>query len=344
MPIITPIAKPSLASENNAQASQASQSARERAISRLIGNSPQADAKPAVPDASNVSVEDLSAISPAANALEGQTPTSEAPSEIASAPEKSTDEPISPQYAVLARKEKALRAKAQAQEQAFKAKEEAFQARENALKAKETEYQSNYVSKDKLKTDAWGVLNELGYSYEQLTQAALNQSQENPAHRAQLQALKDEINEIRNQNKKTQDTFQEQQTKAYQQAVKQIRQDATTLVNSDPVTYEAISKSGSVDEVVTLIEQTFKEDGVLMSVEEAAQEIENYLVEQSLKYAQFEKVKKKLQPATPAAPQPQQSKPQPQPTKTLTNGMGASRQLSVRERAILAFKGEKPQP
>lgn len=329
---------PSLASDSN-QPSQSQQSARERAISRLMGN--QAQPAPEQQGQTTASIEDLSAIAPAADALSRQTTTDEAPSEPASAPEKSTSEPLSPQYAVLARKEKALRAKAQAQEQAFKAKEEAFLAREASLKAKEAEYQSNYISKDKLKTDAWSVLSELGYTYEQLTQAALNQSQESPAQRAAIQALKDEINSLREETKKTQSTYQEQQTQAYKQAVNQIRQDATQLVKADPITYEAISKSNSINDVVELIEQTFKEDGVLMSVEEAANEVENYLIEESLKCAQFEKVKK-LQPAA-AQTQPQADKPaqQQQPQKTLTNGMGASRQLSARERAILAFKGER---
>jgi len=334
---IAPKAAPSLASENNAQSSQSAQSAKERAIAKLLGNAPQA--QPTVPQ-NNVTPENLSAISPKEPEPSGQTPTVEAPSDKASVSEKGTEEPLSPQYAVLARKEKALRAKAQAQEQAFKAKEEALVAREEALKAKEAEYQSNYISKDKLKTDAWSVLNELGYSYEQLTQEALNQSQESPAQRAAIQRLEAKIQQLEAENKKSQTTAQEQQTKAYKQAVEQIRRDTTALVESDPTTYEAIHKSGSIDEVVALIEQTFKEDGVLMTVEEAAQEIENYLVEESLKYAQFEKVKKRLQPATPPAAEQKAETTQSQPTKTLTNGMGASRQLSARERALLAFKGE----
>lgn len=341
----TPVAKPSLASENNANTSAAAQSARERAIARLMGSAPQGEvpneAKVPVQESEAVSTQDISSIAPAAASLEGQTATNEAVSESASATEKSTDEPLSPQYAVLARKEKALRAKAQAQEQAYRAKEEALAAREAALKAKETEYQSDYVPKERLKTDAWSVLNELGLTYEELTQAALNQSQVSPAQKAEMQALKAEIQALREESKKTQSSIQDQQTNAYKQAVAQIRKDATALVESDTVNYEAIHKSGSIDEVVNLIERTFKEDGVLMSIEDAATEIENYLIEESLKFAGFEKVKKKLQPQpTPPQQTKAPSAPQSQPTKTLTNGMGGTRKLSARERAILAFKGE----
>lgn len=339
---ISPKGAPASASEAN-QPSQAAQSARERAIARLSGNQPQAAQKPPVSDPNAVSVEDLSAIAPAAAALPGQSNTTEATSDTALTPEKGTEEPISPQYAVLARKEKALRAKAQAQDSAYKAKEAALMAREEAIKAKESEYQTGYVSKDKLQNDTWGTLTELGYTYEQLTQMALNQTQESPQSKAAIQALRAELQAIKDEQSQIKNQSQEQQTRAYEQAVAQITRDAESLVSADPVAYEAIHKSGSVNEVVELIKATFKEENVLMTVEEAAQEIENYLVEQSLKYASFDKVKKKLQPATPT-PSEQPTKTtaqQPQPTKTLTNGMGASRQLSARERAILAFKGEK---
>jgi hypothetical protein len=96
---------------------------------------------------------------------------------------------------------------------------------------------------------------------------------------------------------------------------------------------------------VDLIEKTFKEDGILLSVEEAAKEVEDELVSQLSKYAQkIKKLQQKFAPQSKAAPQqPVNNKTagqQQQPGKTLTNSMGASRPLSTRERAILAFENK----
>ncbi len=100
-------------------------------------------------------------------------------------------------------------------------------------------------------------------------------------------------------------------------------------------------------DVVDLIEKTFKEDGILLTEDEAAQQVEDYLTEEAYKLANLKKIQKRLQTssaststsATPAksAETPKQS----QPMKTLTNAVGTSRQLTSKERAILAFKGEK---
>lgn len=322
-----------------AQSLATAQEARARAIAKFTAGAPQTSHSAQL-NQNAISAEDLSAISPNV----GQKSSNEATSDPAPAPASSTEEPLSPQYAVLARKEKALRAKAQAQEQAYKAKEAALLAREEALKAKETTYQTDYVPKDKLQNDTWNILSELGYTYEQLTEMALNQSQETPAQRAAVQRLEAKIKALEDAQNKTNSSYQEQQTKAYQQAVSQIRRDATQLVDSDPVKYEAISKSGTVGEVVALIERTFKEDNVLLSVEEAAEEVEKYLIDQASKYAQFKKVQERLNTAKPAAPKQEGANSQAQsPAKaspTLTNAMGSQRPLTVKERAILAFKGE----
>lgn len=339
MPIITPIDKPSL-NQSSDKGSEAQQTARERAIARLSGNAPGAQGShPAQFNQNSVSPEDLSAIKPPG----GQKDSSEATSDKAPAPETSPEEPLSPQFAILAKKEKALRAKAQAQEQAYKAKEAALQERENALKAKEATYETDYIPKDKLQNDTWGTLSELGYTYEQLTEMALNQSQETPAQRAAFQRLQDQIKKLEDAQRKTESNAQEQQTNAYKQAVAQIKHDATKLVESDAAKYEAIKESGTVDEVVSLIERTFKEEGTLLTVEEAADLVEEYLVDQATKYAQFAKVKKRLESAKPAETKqasPEAEAPKSTDTKTLTNSMGAARKLSPRERALLAFKGE----
>ncbi len=346
---ISPKAGPSLAN-SHAAPSETAVSARERAIARLSGNNSIAQEHP-VQNPSSVSPEEMTAVkSPSQESerkhiSEGEPATlpvdSEKPSIEATKPD---EEPLSSQYANLARKEKALRAKAQAQEQALKAREAALQAREEAIKSKDSEYQSKYISKDRLSQDPLSTLSELGLTYDQLTNLALNAPKPEDVARAQeLQSLKDEIKALKDHNEKSSKSQEEGQKNAYKQAVDQIRSEATQLVSANPE-FETIKETGSINDVVDLIEQTFKQDGVLLGVEEAAKMVEDYLIEEAMKIFKISKIKNKFQsaPATPTTPVKTPGEPvkQQQTMKTLTNNISSSRQLSARERAILAFKGE----
>ena len=129
-------------------------------------------------------------------------------------------------------------------------------------------------------------------------------------------------------------------------AVKQIEFDVNDLVTNDP-SYEAIRIGGHQADVVQLITETYKQDGILLSVEEAAQQVEEYVTEQYLKLTSINKIKSKLtqSDATKATSTPEktdsgQQPGQTQSLKTLTNSVGSSRQLTARERAELAFKGQ----
>jgi hypothetical protein len=71
--------------------------------------------------------------------------------------------------------------------------------------------------------------------------------------------------------------------------------------------------------------------------------VEDYLVDEAVKLANIGKIKKRLStaPAVPAKTEKQTpTNKQPQTMKTLTNATASTRQLSARERALLAFKGE----
>lgn len=258
-----------------------------------------------------------------------QTSTVES-TEVQEATAPKVDEALSPKFAALARKEKALRAQAQQ-----------FKAREDALKAKESEYQTSYISKSdlqkKLADDPIAFMNENGLSWDQLTQLALNQSPQD----TQIKALKAEIEALRADQNNVKTTMNEQQSKAYEQAVTQIRNDAKMLVHSD-LAYETIKDTNSEEAIVTLIEETFKQDGTLLSVDEAAQQVENYLIEEGLRMARLNKVKAKLTPPS-EVPKPQLH--EKQQMRTLTNAQTASAPTRLTqkdriERAKLAFMGQ----
>lgn len=351
---IQPIATPSAVQ----QAPSNAQSARSAAINAFMGSQPAPAAQTeAVANPNNVSPEELSAIkSPeqpeeVPEVSDKQADNSEVtePTDEATKPE---DTALSRQFAKLAQQEKQLRAKAAQQDQAFKAREAELAAREAKLNQQQPTQmdQSKYVSLEDLKYNALGVLEKAGVSYEELTQQLLNPVQTDPRVQATISKLEAKIAELEQQTKTTKTTYEQQQEQAYKAAVKQIETDVTNLVNKDP-SYEAIKHAGAYKDVVDLIEQTYHKDGYLMSVEEASQAVEDYLVEQYTKFSNIGKVKQKIAQAnTSKAVQstseqkqeaaPQQT-PKSQPMKTLTNNNSSTRQLSARERALLAFKGEK---
>lgn len=307
---------------------------RDRAIAMIQGQ------QAPVANPSQVSPEELSAIkAPSSQNDTGETIAPSSAEPVAPAPPK--EDPLQSQYALLARKEKALRAKFQAQDAATKAREGALLAREEALKAKESDYQSNYIAKSKLKSDPLSVLTEEGVSYDEITQAILNpRAAQDPRILAEIDKLKAEIKQSRDSQEQAKSAYEEQQKQSYKQAVNQIHNEVKQLVKSDP-NFETIRETRNEKEVVALIEKTYHADGVLLSHEEAAQAVEEFLVERYTKIAGLNKIKSKMQAANPVAEQaaPGTAKQQPQ-MKTLTNAVNASKKLSVRERAILAFKNE----
>lgn len=318
-----------------AQPQQSSKAdARARAVAMI-----QSQANP-VANPSNVSPEELSAVRAPSTPNLGQNSTNEAPAapeaaqvEATKAPTKE-EPPLSRQYAILARKEKAIRTQAQE----LKAREEAVRVREEAVKATPSFDESKYIARDKLKAETLSVLANEGITYDELTNQILNTPKQDPATQAYLQRLEAKIAELEGKTQSVAKSYEEQQTQQYNQAVNQIRTEAKQLILSDS-SFETIKETNSLEDVVDLIKRTFEEDGVVMSVEEAAKAVEDHLVEEAIKIAKLSKIQKRLSPAA-QPPQKLQDPKQPQ-MKTLTNAVGTSRPLTAKERAVLAFKGEK---
>lgn len=333
---------PNIVAPVTAKASETGQSARDRAIATLV-NKPQAQ-ETAVKNPSRVAPEELSAIK-APTPPESQEKSASEPyqttngegktstSEVNKVETSTQSEQLSPHYAQLAKKERALRARTQE-----------LKAKEDALKAKEQEYQSKFISKDDLTNDPLGVLSKHGLTYEQLTSLILSQgTPEQASQNEAVRRLEAQVQSLRDAQEEDRKSFVEQQNKSYQQALKQIRSDAKNLVTVDPY-FEVIRATNSITPIVELIERTYNEEGVLLSVEDAAREVEDYLAERAEKTAKLKKIQTKLTPVVtqtqaPVKQQQQSDSEQPQ-TKTLTNTMSSSRRLSTKERAILAFKGQ----
>jgi hypothetical protein len=318
-------AGPTLQSPEGAK-SEVQVSARERAIAMLTEKAAPSAAPSATPQVQE----------------SRQDNTSEAPQNAPADP-KAPEEPISSQYAVLARQTKALRAKQidiQRREDAVKAKEAASNA--PAAPPKPPFDESKYISKDKLQQDLFGTLSELGLSYDQIASQASNApTPEQVALNQQFKALQDKIAALESAQEGTKKSFEQQQADSYKQAVSQIRLEANSLIKNGEA-FETIRETNSADDVVDLIEKTFAADGVLLTVEEAAEQVESYLIDEALKIARIKKIQQRLAPQSQSQAQArsQTGVPQQQQLKTLTNQVASNRQLSARERALLAFKGE----
>lgn len=242
-----------------------------------------------------------------------------------------SEERLSPQFAALARKEKALRAEANK----LKSERESWLQEQGKFKG------SDYVPKERLQREAIQVLNEMGMSHDQIAQMLLSQP---TAQDPRIPGLLAKIEELEGKTNKIDSTLNDSQAKAVEQAVNQIRNEAKILIDSDAA-YETIKASDGLESVVEHIKRTYEEDGVFLSVEDAAKEVEEALVEQAIRLAGLSKVKQKLQPPV-EDPKLQQTR-QSQPIKTLTHDMTSAPTKTLtpndrRQRAIMRAQGLDP--
>jgi hypothetical protein len=231
--------------------------------------------------------------------------------------EKVTEDtkPLSPQFAALARQRRALQVK-----------ERELADRERVLSETSPKIgQDELVAR--LKSQPLSVLQEYGVTYDQLTEAILANNGSNP----DIQALKAEIKALKEGVDKT---FTDRDTHQEQQVLAEMRREASILSRTGD-TFEMVRETGSLNDVMTLIERTYREQGEVLDVTEALQLVENDLVNEAIKIANYKKVQGKLNTSSQPAPALQQ----PRTMRTLTSRDGTSIPLSRKERAMRAFTG-----
>lgn len=322
------------------QSSAPPQSARERAIA-MVKSAPVAPVEEPLgqPGNSEDSLE-------MAESLSTKQATVEETSAEAEKTETASD-PLSKQYAILAKREKALRAKITQQEATLAAKEADLTRREQEMSTKDSTYSKGYISKDSIKNNTLQALIEAGVDPQSAIQQILEQNQTpvDPRVQAKVDALEAQIRRMEQLADDAKKQSEDQQNEQYKQAIKKLNDDAKKLVYTGDE-FETIKATNSVRDVVELIEQTWKEEGRLLEVSEAAQMVEDYLIEEAMKFTKIQKIQKRLNP--PVAPKVETAEKtpktpeQPQPQmKTLTNSNSSARKLSARERALAAFEGKK---
>lgn len=265
------------------------------------------------------------------------------PKQVDNKVEPQKTEQLSSKYAEFARQQKSIR-EAQVKIQ------EARKSLENdrlSVKEKLDEFEKIKAWKQKLKDSPLEALNEDGITYDQLTQLMLKNPNKVSPEVMEMQKRMEKLEQERAQE---QEKAQQHQVQAYENAKRQIRNDTEILINKDE-SFEAIKHyqdEGSVDAVVSLIEEVFRESNgqTLMPIEQAAKEVEEYLFEKSLSAAGLKKIREKLGEAqTQQAPQ-KLEEPQKTQSQTLSNRIVQSTAKPMtnrerRERAIAAFQGKQ---
>lgn len=234
---------------------------------------------------------------------------------------------LSPQLTALARRE-----------QKFRQEQQAFKAEQARVEQEKTETAELRALKAKLEAKDFSVLDKLGVSYEDYQQFKLNELEGTTPEAQAIGKLQEEINNLKTQREQEVD-------KQYESTVAQYRKDIKQLVAKDPA-FESIKETAAEEHVLQHILDTFNEDGEVLSVEEAAKEIEDAIVEDAMKMSSLKKVQAKL------APPPKKILPPPQRTgtRTITQQMTPSttttrsfQSMSPRERLAAAVaKAQRP--
>lgn len=223
-------------------------------------------------------------------------------------------QPLSPQFAALAK-----------QKRAIQVKEMELKKREDALAVGAVKDGSPDLIA-KLKSQPLQVLQEHGVTYDQLTEAILADGGSNQ----ELQALKDELKALKEDVNKTFTTKEEQ---AEESALTEMLYEAENLAKEGDA-FEMIREQNAYEKVLRLIHSTYKKTGRVLDTQDAMNRVESQLLKDAERLARIKKVQDRM------APQPQAPLPlQPKQMRTLTARDSASNSMSAKARAIAAFNG-----
>jgi hypothetical protein len=215
-------------------------------------------------------------------------------------------------FAVLAKKERALRAQ-----------QESLKAQMAEIQRKAAEVEAFEKSKLTAKQNPLEVLKNLGLSYDELTQFVINGEKATPelavrAVKDELEAFKAEQAEARRRAEEAEKVRLEQERSA---VLDRFRQEVAQYVTDNREKYELLNLYGQEGLVSEVIQQHFEQTQRIMSNEEAADRAEKYLEELVQKAQATKKFGSKAVPQPQGEVAPANVSAQP---RTLTNEMSAS--------------------
>jgi len=206
------------------------------------------------------------------------------------------DKRFAQKFAALSRQEKQLRLKEQEIDNKLAQLEEKLSSLQQPEQQEAEQSEPELPLEYRLKKDPFGTLNELGLSYDKLTQLALNDGKLTPD--MQMELMRQEIdqkysNEIESLRNEILEKEKQQEERQYEETVQNYMNELTNFVN-DNDQYELIRANDAVDTVFDVIEDYYKETGRILSKQEAADQVEAYLEEEAERLFKLKKLQSKF--------------------------------------------------
>ena len=256
--------------------------------------------------------------------------------EEAREPEKSDD--FSRKFAALSRREKEIRAKEAEYDKRIAELEERL-----GSFGKKPEPEPELPIEYRLKKDPLRALEDIGLSYDKLTELALNDGKLTPEMQMRLMreelegGYKKKFEELEN---RLLEKERSDEQRRYDDIQRGFQNEIEDFVESNPDRYELIQANEANDIIYDVIEEHYNDTGRILDIEEAAEAVENYLEEEAEKIFKLGKFRSKfgIENDFEQEESPRQSQ------VTLSNAMSAqanervAKKLSDEESKALAAK------
>ena len=256
--------------------------------------------------------------------------------EEAREPEKSDD--FSRKFAALSRREKEIRAKEAEYDKRIAELEERL-----GSFGKKPEPEPELPIEYRLKKDPLRALEDMGLSYDKLTELALNDGKLTPEMQMRLMReelegdYKKKFEELENRLLEKEKSDEQRR---YDDIQRGFQNEIEDFVESNADRYELIKANEANDIIYDVIEEHYNDTGRILDIEEAAEAVENYLEEEAEKIFRLGKFRSKfgIENDFEQEESPRQSQ------VTLSNAMSAQanervgRKLSDEESKALAAK------
>ena len=256
--------------------------------------------------------------------------------EEAREPEKSDD--FSRKFAALSRREKEIRAKEAEYDKRIAELEERL-----GSFGKKPEPEPELPIEYRLKKDPLRALEDMGLSYDKLTELALNDGKLTPEMQMRLMReelegdYKKKFEELENRLLEKEKSDEQRR---YDDIQRGFQNEIEDFVESNSDKYELIQANEANDIIYDVIEEHYNDTGRILDIEEAAEAVENYLEEEAEKIFRLGKFRSKfgIENDFEQEESPRQSQ------VTLSNAMSAQanervgRKLSDEESKALAAK------
>ena len=256
--------------------------------------------------------------------------------EEAREPEKSDD--FSRKFAALSRREKEIRAKEAEYDKRIAELEERL-----GSFGKKPEPEPELPIEYRLKKDPLRALEDMGLSYDKLTELALNDGKLTPE--MQMRLMREELEgDYKKKFEELENRLLEKERsdeqRRYDDIQRGFQNEIEDFVESNADRYELIQANEANDIIYDVIEEHYNDTGRILDIEEAAEAVENYLEEEAEKIFKLGKFRSKfgIENDFEQEESPRQSQ------VTLSNAMSAQanervgRKLSDEESKALAAK------